>query len=196
MACKKYITTAEGKAILGISGEDTLVESLVEGASNLIDTLIASTGLETSVKSEFHALDRHDVTPSKRSTVFYLKTKNPTAVTSINGVSVGTINVDYIIEGQKLTLKDPATAPTAFPYNYKIVYTSGYTAIPEDIKLAVKYLLAGLYNSRKSQGIASFRQDLLSVNYNSDSILDTILDTEQKNFVKAIITKYSIVTIC
>lgn len=104
--------------------------------------------------------------------------------------------MDYIIEGQKLTLKEIVTVPTAFPYKHKIVYTSGYTTIPDDIKLAIKYLVAGLYNSRKSQGISSFRQDLLSVNYSDSGLIDTVLDTEKANFVRAIINQYKIFFVC
>lgn len=105
--------------------------------------------------------------------------------------------MDYILEGNKLTLKDLVTMPTVFPTNkHKIVYTSGFTTIPEDIKLATKYLVAGLYNSRKSQGISSFRQDLLSVNYSGEGMIDTLLDTEQGNFVRAVVNKYKIFFVC
>lgn len=197
MASTKYITTAEAKALLGLSGEDDLIGTLIEWASKLFDTLIwSSYSLDSSEKSEFHALYRPDVSDCEQGTVFYLRTINPTAVSTINGVSVGAIDVGYILEGQKLTLKDLVTMPTGFPNKHKITYTSGFTTMPEDIKLAVKYLVAGLYNSRKSQGISSFRQDLLSVNYSGEGMIDTILDTEQGNFVRAVVNKYKIFFVC
>lgn len=195
----QYITIAEANALLGISGQDALVSTLIDGASQLFDTLLGADGnLVSTYRSEYHALNRPGVYSYEQSTVFYLRNKNPTAVATINGVSVGTIDVDYIIEGQKLTLKTPATGPTDFPYRYKVVYTAGYAsnAIPEDIKLAVKYMVSGLYNSRKSQGISSFRQDLLSVNYTDSGLLDTLLDEEQGNFVRSIITRYKLVHVC
>lgn len=201
----RYVTTAEVNTLLGISGEDTLIDSLIDGAESLFDNLIGSeTGLISSTKTEDFAVDDDSKPRSKRNRVFDLGTYKPTAITTINGASPGTVNVDYTLTRQRLEFKDIPTPPSAFPYVYRIVYVSGYTAIdaqtqtyplPADIKTAVKYITAGLYNTKNAQGIASFKQDLLSVNYKDGSILDTILDPASKSFIQAVVANYTVYSV-
>lgn len=46
-----------------------------------------------------------------------------------------------------------------------------------------------MYNRRKSEGISNFKQDLLSVSYDADSILDN-LSTDEKNALMIVVNKY------
>ena len=135
-------------SFLGISGEDSHITSLIEGAESIFDTLIKSElGLLTSTKTEYHD-------PKEYNDSFWMRTYKPTDITTINGVDPGTIGTDYIIDGTKLVLKEALLFPTNFPYNFKIVYVSGFAdinAIPQDVKIAIKYIVAGLYNTTKSQ---------------------------------------------
>lgn len=195
----RYVTVAEVNSLLGTSGEDTLITSLIEGAESLFDSLIGSdTGLLTSSKTEYFEVNDLSKPYLLRDRVFDLGTYKPTAITTINGVSPGTVNVDYTITRQRLEFKLPQISPNTFPYRFAIVYTSGYAdiaAIPNDVKTAVKYIVGALYNTKNAQGIASFRQDLLSVNYKDGSVLDTILDGNQKNFIQAVIQSYSVYSV-
>ena len=51
----RYITLSEMNSFLGISGEDSHITSLIEGAESIFDTLIKSElGLLTSTKTEYH----------------------------------------------------------------------------------------------------------------------------------------------
>ena len=79
-----------------------------------------------------------------------------------------------------LELKNGVAIPNTFPYRYKIVYAAGFATIPSDVKLAIQTLVGALYNTRNANGISSYRQDLLSVNFKDASILDTITDSEEK----------------
>lgn len=51
-------------------------------------------------------------------------------------------------------------------------------------------LAAAIKSTQSAEGIASFRQDLLSVNFKNDSILDTLIDPETKGLVKLTANKY------
>jgi len=188
----KYITTAEASAFTGAPDNSTLA-SILLGAEALFDTLIGSaTGILTSTKTEIHPVA--NVRDNGR--VFFLKTHKPTAITSINGASPGTIDVDYTLDGQKLEFDEFISAPTSFPYRYKIVYTSGYSSIstiPDDVKLAIKEITGAIWNSRQAQGMSSFKQDLLSVNYDS-SVLDT-LGTAEKSHLNTVINKYKVFSV-
>lgn len=185
---------------IGSAAETTLISNLIDNAEALLDNLLGSkTGLISSNKTEYFPYNLNQPY-EKRGKVFFLKTIYPTAIVSIDGVSPGTPGVDYLLEAQRLELKESVTMPNTFPYKTKIIYTSGYSSltadpqsypIPQDIKLAVIYMVAALYNRRKSEGIASFKQDLLSINYEKGSgILDTLLAPDNANFVQAVIAQY------
>lgn len=182
--------------LLGTSGEDTLLTSLIAGAESLFNGLVNADPTSGLISASYVDTFREEDFPNikKRGIVFFLRQKHPTAVSTVNGVSAGTIDVNFILKGQRLefeTAKDPGTT---FPFGWKIAYTAGYAsnAIPDDIELAIKYIVAGLYNRKNSEGFDSFRQDLLSVNYSKESILDTILDPESKTFVQAVVATYKV----
>ncbi len=188
----KYITTAEASAFTGAPDNATLASVLL-GAEALFDTLIGSaTGLIAGSKTEYHPAENK----ANNGRIFYLKTHKPTVITTVNGASPGTEDTDYTIEGQKLEFADFISAPTSFPYRYKIVYTSGYSSIstiPDDVKLAIKQITGAIWNSRQAQGMSSFKQDLLSVNYDK-SVLDT-LGTAEKSQLNIVINKYKVFSV-
>lgn len=197
MADVRYVTVQEVAQLLGTSTEDKLIESLIIGAEALFDSLVWSdTGLLTSSKTEDHVADNPDQSYENRNRIFYLRTHKPTAITTINTVAPWTIDVDYTLTDRTLEFKTAKTTPSTFPYRFRIVYVSGYAnidAIPQDIKLAIKYMVGALYNRKNSEGISSFKQDLLSVNYDKQSgILDQILSPEDHSFVTATINRYKV----
>jgi hypothetical protein len=63
--------------------------------------------------------------------------------------------------------------------------------IPNDVKQAIIYLSAALYNRRNNEGIQSFRQDLLSVTYDKGKgLLDGLLDDQSSSFVNEAIKSF------
>lgn len=195
-----YVTTAEVKTHLSISGssQDALIDSLIDGAESLFNGLVGTDSLISSTHTEDFAVDDLNKPYDSRNRVFNLGSYKPTAVATINAVSVGTIDVDYTITNQRLELKDYPTRPSAFPFRFRIAYTAGIdggvatAGVPADIKLAIKTLTAALYNTRKSEGISSFKQDLLSINYKDGSILDTLGDPSLKSHIVTTARQYTV----
>jgi len=190
----KYTTLSSLNAYLGTSGIDALITQLWESAEALLDTLIGD-GIESKTHTDIFKVWYYSANPCKEGRVFYLWSINPTAVTSVNGTSAGTIDVDYILNGTMLEFKNTWNTPVSFPYHFKIVYTAWYATIPVDIIQAVNTIAWALYNTRQANGIASFKQDLLSVNYKDWNILDTLLDTNGKWMINAIVNKYTVHTV-
>ena len=194
----RYITNTDIKLLLDITGsaQDTLLDMLIGAAESIFDNLIGEdSGLLTSSKTEDFPIDDTNLPYDDRNQVFNLGHIYPTAITSINGLSMGTVDVDYTITRQRLELKQPKTAPTAFPYRWRVVYTSGYAntaAIPDDVKYAIKTIVAAMYAGRKASGVASFKQDLLSINYKDKNVLDTLLDGTEKGIIQTIVQNYTV----
>jgi hypothetical protein len=161
-----------------------------ESAEALLDTLIGTVWLETRTGITEYFKPGYSPSFCEEGSVFYLKNSPITDVTKVNGVDPGSVGTDFIIESNRIELKNPLTPSTTFPYRYTIEYSAGYSTIPEDVKLAVLTLASAIYTTKGSQGVASFRQDLLSVNYKADGILDTIGDPEKKGQVQAVVNKY------
>lgn len=195
-----YVTTAEVKTHLSISGssQDALIDALIDGAESLFNSLIGTDSLISSAHTEDFDIDDANVSFYKRNRLFYLGAYKPTAVTTVNGVSAGTLDQDYIITGNTLELKETPSIPTTFPYRIRIVYTAGINGgtetagVPADIKLAIKTITGSLYNTRKADGIASFKQDLLSVNYKDENPLDTLLSPENYSAITLTARKYTV----
>lgn len=169
----RYVSTAEVKSYLGITSAryDTVLGMIIETCENIFDGLIESKhGLFTETITEYH--DPAEYSTSQQGRVFFLKAHNPTAVTSINGVSPGALNTDYTLNGRRIELKNSITFPTTFPYKWPIVYTAGYAtdAIPADVKLAIMIMANAYWLDKKSAGISSFKQDLLSVTYDRSAL--------------------------
>lgn len=188
----RYVNLTELNNFLGTSGIDSTVTDIGESAEALLDTLIGTVGLEQRTGITEYFKPGYSPVYDEEGSVFYLKNTPITDVTKVNGVDPGTINTDFIVEVNRIELKTPVSPTNTFPYRYTIEYTAGYTTIPEDVKLAVNTLASAIYSTKSSQGVASFRQDLLSVNYKAESILDTIGDPGKKGLVQAVINKYRV----
>lgn len=187
----KYTTIGSLNAYLGTSGIDALLTQLGESAEALLDTLVGD-GIEVHTHTDIFPVGYYSANPCKEGRVFYLNAIKPLSITTVNGSSPGTIDVDYTIRGNCLEFANGWTSPSAFPYQYKIVYSAGYATIPLDVVQVVNMIAGALYNTRNANGIASFKQDLLSVNYKDGSILDTIMDTESKGVVQAVVNRYKV----
>ncbi len=189
----RYVTTSEVSDFTGAPDNATL-GAVIDGVESLFDMLIGSeSGLITGNKTEYHPVEDK----ANNGRIFYLKTLLPTTITTVNWVSAGTLDTHYTLEGQKLEFKDYVASPTVFPFRYKIVYVSGYSSIstiPNEIKLALKQIVGAVWNSKQSQGMASFRQDLLSINYKDESILD-ILGTNERSHINTIINRYKVYSV-
>lgn len=140
----KYTTLTSLNAYLGTSGIDTLLAQLADSAEAMLDTLLGD-GIEQKIHTDIFPVGYYSSNPIKEGRVFYLNAINPTAVTSVNGTSAGTINTDYILDGNKLEFASNWNTPTTFPYHFKIIYTAGYGTIPLDITLAVNMIVTALY---------------------------------------------------
>lgn len=191
----RYVSVADANSMLGTSGEDTLVEAVIIGAEALFDTVAGISGLQERAVTEDHPTEPTNVRPEDAGRVFYLAQPAPktSAAVTVNGVSLGTHGTDYEISGNRLELAVPVSRPTAFPYRWRIAYTAGFAtnAIPEDVKLAVKTIVSAVWQRKAAEGVASFSQDLLTVNFKQASLLDEIGGTSS-HFVKAVAAKYSV----
>lgn len=174
----RYVSVADVNSMLGISGEDTLVESLIKGAESLFDGLAGISGLEERAVVEDHPLEPSNVRPEDRGRLFYLKQPAPktSAAVTVNGVSAGTHGTDYEISGNRMEFAVPVARPESFPYRWRVAYTAGYAsnAIPEDVKLAVKTLVSAVWQRKAAEGVSGFTQDVLTVNFKQSSLLDEI----------------------
>ncbi len=124
-----------------------------------------------------------------------LRSYKPTTITTVNGVSAGTLNTNFTLTGRRLELEFAKDYPTAFPYRYTVVYTSGLTQSEldsaKDIKTACLYIAKGLYERKKHMDVTSFKQDLLTVNFTTGKdFLDVLSDASEVSFIKLIVNKY------
>jgi hypothetical protein len=121
---------------------------------------------------------------------FLLKHKNPITITTINGASPGT----YYLEDRGLWLETALNEPTTFPYLHTIVYTAGYSIIPDDVLACILSITAILKNTVPNSGMTSFRQDKLQVDYsgnNGKGYLET-LDPSAKSLIMSTVNKYKV----
>lgn len=116
-------------------------------------------------------------------------------MTSVNGTSAGVLDTNYTLDGILLEFANTWNYPTTFPYRYKIVYVAGYTEIPADVTQIINMMTGAIYNKRNTEGISSFKQDLLTVNYKDGNALDTILDPTDKGIFLAVVNKYKVHTV-
>ena len=183
-----YITSSELQSFLGVTIPEPQALLLTDMCESFFNQIIWSDGLLSSTKTAY--FDSKEVY-KHGGAVLYSPTYKPTAVTSINGVSAGTIDVDYTILGRKITFKDYLTVPTTFPERLSMVYVSWLATIPNDVKTCCLYIWKGLWKNKESFDVASFRQDLLSVNYTQGKgILEQLIDSSEVNFIKLIANKY------
>jgi len=184
----QYISSSELQSFLGVTIPEPQALLLVDMCESFFNQIIGSDGILTSTKTAY--FDSSEVF-KHGGMVLYSPTYKPTSVTSINAVSPGTIDVDYTIVGRKITFKDTLTVPTTFPERLTMVYVSGVATIPMDVKTCCLYIGKGLWKNKETFDVASFRQDLLSVNYTTGKgILEQIIDPSEVNFIKLIANKY------
>lgn len=88
-----------------------------------------------------------------------------TSLTSIDWTSIS--SWDYELEWRMLSLKNPVTIKTEFPYKNSFVYVSWFAsnAVPKDIKMWIISLCVYRSKTRNMDWVKSFRQDLLSVEF-------------------------------
>lgn len=185
-----YILKEDLNSFLWIDIDSVQAQLIVDTAETIFNQLIGSDWLVQSQKTEYFY--DWDFGLGKIGRVFFLKTYNPTVITTINGTSPGTINVNYTLIGRRLELEYAKEFPTTFPRRHTVVYTSGLATIPSEIKTACLYISKGLYEQKKNMNVASFKQDLLSVNYNGKDFLTLLSDPSEITFINLIISKYLI----
>lgn len=184
-----YVTTEAVNLYLGTCNEDPLIASLIASAESLFNHLVnSSSGLSQTTYTEKYRYPLGGFTSENIWRVFFLDNINPTALTSVDWTTVS--SWDYYLEGRKLTLKTAVSYQQTFPHLNTIVYTAGYATIPEDIKQAIKMIVGFMYNSKNANGLTSFTQDQLEVNYggNQNQNIETILSGNW--IITSIIRKY------
>lgn len=191
-----YITSSEIIGFIGTSCDEGTASLLADMSEAFFNQLINSpAGLLSSVKTEYFDPKRDFSCPAKVGKVFLLRSFKPTAITTVNGVSAGTLNTNFTLTGRRLEFEFAKDYPAAFPYRYTVVYTSGLTAdelnSAKDIKTACLYIAKGLFERKKHMDVSSFKQDLLTVNFTTGKdFLDVLSDASDVSFIKLIVNKY------
>jgi hypothetical protein len=164
----------------GITWSDAYLDSLIARAEAVFNTLI---GDEKGIVSQERTEELEEVYSQKE---FQLKYMNPTSLTTINGDSIDAAN--HKIIWQKLLLKDAVSSLTDFPFLCTIIYTAWYASdsIPEDVKQACLTIAWYFHNTKTSQWVSSFSQDLLQVSYWAKEEYDYL----EKMGQSSIINKY------
>lgn len=187
-----YITWADVGSFVGSSCNSNISGMLAEMASSFFDRLIWSEGgLLLSERTDYFV--ESDFACWKVGKIFYLKNFHPTTITSINWNTTLVANTDYILDGRRLEMKNPVSIPGDFPNRIAVVYEAWLEKVPYDVKTSCLFLAKWLHNQRKNADMASFKQDLLSVNFTTGkSFLDTLCDPSDSGFINLIVNKYRI----
>ena len=185
-----YISASTIKNFIG--GDCSLDDAmnLVDISEGIFNSLIGSDGLEYWEKIEY--FDSKDVLPCKSGVVFFLKNYNPIDIVSVNDDEDYTININYVLDGRRLHLKDKVNFPVDFPYKTKIVYNAGLDKIPQEVTSACLFIAKAVYSSGKYGDMDSFRQDLLAVNFKETWQIEKIVSWEDSNFINLIVNKYRV----
>lgn len=111
----------------------------------------------------------------------YLNYWNITALKKINWVDyTWTLDTDYMINSNKLTINDIAQYLTNLNFNYvKIVYTAWFSAIPADIKEIMYILVWQELNKKEGSIIKSYTLwprsvTLDNTNWDADWLINSI----------------------
>lgn len=185
-----YITTTEVETYAGL-GTGTISASLVSTAEAFFDALAGiSLGNIARVESIHLSESYIRLMGQDLGRKIYLNAPvDITATVKINGVTIA--STDYTTDGSTLILRNQLPYPLDFPASWKIEYTGGYNPVPADVKSACILIALSLNSSKNAQGISSFRQDLLSVNYDTAGSLEkTLGDPMSASLVRTIINKY------
>jgi len=155
------ITLAQYKDFAGITGvaEDAKINVIIPAISQAVKTYCGTSFIDyySSAKTEYYDIkDKYtnaiilDESPVVSVTsVSERESQSDSYTTLITGNSDGSGKYEYVVdEGLDTIFRTTATGDTHFPQGrkaVKVVYTSGYSATPEDLKLAcfdlVKYYL-------------------------------------------------------
>lgn len=183
-----YVSTADANTYLETSGEDSIVSILVDQASKLIDRY-CGTNFESSTQTN----ERHQY---NWAWPYYLKypPRWTAPLTHVYWSSVSyTEWTDYILRGRQLTFVSNIALNYNTTFNFiTFTYTSGYTAIPDDIKDACYMIVSWLYNLRKAMWTSQLTQGDLSVSFTSGLFG---WDSEKYNSVKMLLSKYKITNV-
>ena len=185
-------TVAHVKNYLDISGsdDDTVLGQLVDRATKAIESYCKRTFSSASY-TEYH--------DGKGASALILKHRPVTAVTSVHddadrvfGADSLIASTDYIVreaEGIIEWLTSSSTFPSTAAYfydyqlNVKVIYTAGYSTIPDDLEQACIMLAALLYH-RGKQGADGIKQEAQSGAY-SVTYVQGLMTPEIKELLMA-----------
>jgi hypothetical protein len=153
------ITLADYKTLAGISSstEDTKLEEIIDSVSQLVKTYCGVSFLDyySTPKTEF-------ITRNFNTHIVELTESPVVSITSISerlsptqDYVLLTVNQDWVLDSTTdsvfrvsgATYKSWATGPNAI----KIVYTAGYSALPQDLRLAVVDLITYYHKNEQKQ---------------------------------------------
>lgn len=166
------ITVTEAKTYLGLSGStyDTVLDALVDGVTVWVENYLGGRRLSNAAAAditEYH--DGPPVTSMARrddKKRIYPRRYPLVSVTSIAYRSSSdyqnptftnfSAQYEYILESDKGSIYFPGGLPPGVQ-NIKLIYQGGYAtaSMPEDVKLAVKMMVAKAFGKRKVQGITA-----------------------------------------
>lgn len=140
-AVSELITRSEAKkhCLITHTDDDTYIDALITQCRKAIENYCSvKIGTQTLIVTA-------DLCGYEETILPYGPNQSVSEVTYKNGTSysTATLNTDYEIDGQ--------FQKTFIPYfdaRYKITYTTGYTSLPDDLKLAILNEIAYRYTHR------------------------------------------------
>lgn len=151
------------KERLGITGSnpndvpDAYLENLIDRATDIIENQVVGRQLDSQAFTEYY-----DGTGTRTLFLRQGPTSTLTSVSTVEWSSAGVATAtamnagDYFLrgtttEGWKLPsrIESNSSVWTRGQQNYKVVYTAGYSTIPEDIEEAALYACVFMKNTRK-----------------------------------------------
>jgi len=170
MALVSYALTsvANAQTYLGITGDTTLLELLIDGATDYIESQCGRRFASTTYTQE-----EYDGTESN---YIFLKQYPVTAATTIerNDGTLSTPSWTSLTEGDDYEpylnegyLDMLGRTSETERHRYRATYTAGYTTIPYDLEIACLKLVSEGYNKRKNDGVTSERIGSWAITYGS-----------------------------
>lgn len=176
-------TKSEVKAVIGIDhdDDDTLIDSLIERASKIIDTYTNRTLEAQDIEEEFDGTGTNDYVLKQYPVNSVSKLSYRSGyIGDITWKEISSKYYTYYEHSGTLRYADKFTIR---PKGYKVEYNAGYATIPADLEQACIDLVTHYYNTRTQKGIKSERIGDYSITY-GDGLntiemlgLNTILDT-------------------
>ena len=176
------ITTDEGKNFLWIplsdASQDVEVAQTIDEAETFLYSVLWVDQLLTADYTEWALIDK------SRCDLFFKNYPLTELTTISNEAYSGVENTDYFLpEKRRLSFMiTPTSQITVFDTNKVLItYKAWYTdsdAVPDKLKLAIKYLLSGLWNTKKDLWIVTCKIGQESAKFATIS--------DQKDFLKII----------